>query len=515
MIAGNAESNVGPSPLLESPGGAAVESQRDGASTRAGGEVDLNAASSSSGPYMRNVVAMFAFQVLGAVAWGIAMGPVFDRYLFYLAGTTPRGPRLIPARGQNSLVGFTESVSGLSSLVLAVPVGLLVDRNPTKRARLLQWSSVFAIAFAAFGVAGFVFDYLLLIYVSLGFLGVFSELTNSASEAIFADSIPAGQRSSLFTTKGILSTVGSATGPLLSAVGLGLIGDVWEPYQMKAVLVVGSLLMPLSCVALLYFRDPPTNCDSKPPAEESPSEAAVGQSTASTVASLSERDAVQLLRFGPLRTKHVPYLLALSDFISCIGAGMTVKFFNLFFIQDEHFSPIEICVLQTAYPLAIAACMKFTQRLSGPLGRAQASLLFFSCNVVCLFLLSAVRSLPVLLAVFLLRGALANSTYPIDRSILMDFTPSSQRGRWNAVQSFTSMTWSGSAVFGGLLADSHDYRFTFLITGFIYATACLMYFPLLALVPRREDSAATQSQESARELTSIAAATPDGVSSPA
>ena len=26
-------------------------------------------------------------------------------------------------------------------------------------------------------------------------------------------------------------------------------------------------------------------------------------------------------------------LLALADFITCIGAGMTVKFFNLFFIQ--------------------------------------------------------------------------------------------------------------------------------------------------------------------------------------
>jgi len=194
-------------------------------------------------------------------------------------------------------------------------------------------------------------------------------------------------------------------------------------------------------------------------------------------------------RFGPLRPHHVPVLLAGADFITCIGAGMTVKFFNLFFIEDQKFSPIAICVLQTAYPLVIALFMKGTERAAKPLGRPQASLLFFSSNVLCLFLLSQVHNLPVLLAIYLLRGGFANSTYPIDRSILMDFTPSSQRGRWNAVESLTSMTWSGSAFAGGLLSDSHDYRFTFAITALVYACACLVYLPLLWLVPRREGEA--------------------------
>jgi len=175
---------------------------------------------------------------------------------------------------------------------------------------------------------------------------------------------------------------------------------------------------------------------------------------------------------------------------------MTVKFFNLFFIQDEHFSPIAVCILQTAYPLVIAGFMKLTQKLSKPLGRAQASLLFFTSNVLCLFLMAELKYLPFLLIVFLVRGGFANSTYPIDRSILMDFTPSSQRGRWNAIESLTSMTWSGSAFLGGLLSDSHDCRFTFLITALIYATGCLTYSPLLGIVPRREsEMAGTSARE--------------------
>lgn len=167
-----------------------------------------------------------------------------------------------------------------------------------------------------------------------------------------------------------------------------------------------------------------------------------------------------------------------------------MKFFSLFFIEDQKFSPVAICSLQTAYPLMIAVFMKFTERASTCLGRAQASLLFFSSNILCLLVLSQVRNLPVLLAVYLVRGGFANSTNAVDRSILADFTPSSQRGRWSAVQSFTSITWSGSAFLGGILSDSHDYRFTFLITALLYCGSCLIYMPLLWLVPRNEATSA-------------------------
>jgi hypothetical protein len=68
----------------------------------------------------------------------------------------------------------------------------------------------------------------------------------------------------------------------------------------------------------------------------------------------------------------------------------------------------------------------------------------------------------------------------------MDFVPSDQRGRWNSIESISAMTWSGSAVIGGYLMDSHDYRFTFVITGWIYLVACCLRTPLLFLVPKQE-----------------------------
>lgn len=421
----------------------------------------------------RNIRMMFVFQVVNSLTWGIAYGSIFDKYLYYLGGDHARGPTLTPPHRKNSLVGFSESISGLAGLALAVPIGMLVDKHPERRARLLKLSTIFAVLATTLFVVACLSDIVLLLYVALIVLGVFAELSGSASEAIFADSIPKGSRSGLFTTKSILGTVSGAVGPFLSGMLLEMLGDTWQPNQMKLLLVLGSLFLPGSCIALMFFQDPPINGDD-------------GESGDSSATDGAPESIVLQRNCGVCRSKHVPVIIAISDFLTCVGAGMTVKFFNLFFIEDMHFTPSQISWLNAAYPLAIAIFMKGTEQLAKPLGRAQASLLFFSMSVLCLVLLSQLYSLPLLLAVYLVRGAFANSTYPIDRSILMDFTPSSQRGMWNAVESLTSITWSGSAFIGGLLSDAHDYRFTFLLTAMVYGLGCICYSPLLVLVPRRE-----------------------------
>merc|ERR1719265_2821670 len=144
--------------------------------------------------------------------------------------------------------------------------------------------------------------------------------------------------------------------------------------------------------------------------------------------------------------------------------------------------------------------MKCLKMVAKPLGRAQASFLFFSMTILLFVGLAELRNVALLLVIFFVRGGFANCVYPIDRSILMDFTPSSQRGRWNTLESFASTTWSGSAFIGGLISDSHDYRFTFLITGGVYALAALLYSPLLMLVPRKEDAQPNSSNSSQDRL---------------
>eukprot|EP00435_Cladocopium_sp_Y103_P016584 s1989_g4.t1 len=425
----------------------------------------------------KNIKAMFAFQLFISLAWGTAMGPIFDKYLYLLGSGLARGPMLFPVNRANSLVGVAESVSGITSLIAAIPVGYVVDRRPDQRAHLLRLSTGIALLAVICGIVVIATDEMTVVFAMLICFGLFMELASSASEAIFADSIPAGERAALFVTKSVISTVGAACGPGIAAVGLALLGDKWEPYQIKIIMVLGLLLMLPTILPLFVFHDPKLSPVANGVNGASP------ENSQSTEDAESAQSSPIRARLKCLNSKHVPFILALSDFITCIGAGMT----------DEHFSPVAISLLQTAYPLVIAGFMKITERLAKPLGRPQASLTFFSLNVLCLLLMAEVRWLPALLLVFLVRGGMANSTYPIDRSILMDFTPSSQRGMWNAVSSLTSMTWSGSAFLGGVLSDARDYRYTFFITALVYASACLVYVPLLYLVPRKEKEAANAS----------------------
>eukprot|EP00927_Polykrikos_kofoidii_P051354 TRINITY_DN45149_c0_g1_i1.p1 TRINITY_DN45149_c0_g1~~TRINITY_DN45149_c0_g1_i1.p1 ORF type:complete len:489 (-),score=45.29 TRINITY_DN45149_c0_g1_i1:67-1377(-) len=429
---------------------------------------------------------MMSYQALNAIFMTASMGAIFDSYLISLSGIS-HGPQILPHSSRNSLVGFTESISGITCLVVLFPVGYIVDRWPKQRARWLRIAAVFGMIASILMIVGVCTDVSVLIFAGMISLGIFTELANSAAEAIFADSIEQGRRSTLYILKEIVGTVSAGCGPGLSVICLWFAGDTdsWKLGNMKAVIIAGLLMMPFVCVSLLSFKDPPaagSHRSAVDSADENPQEllAAGGEQ------GLVTATRVTLKRCGPFVPKHVPYMLTTVDFITAIGAGMTVKFFYLFFIKDMHFDPIKICMLQMAYPLVIAVFMRVLQRVGSKIGRAQASLLFFSTNVLCFIFMSQVQSLAVLLVVFFIRGGFANSTGPLDRSILMDFTPSTQRGRWNAVSSLTSMTWSGSAFIGGFLADAHDYRFTFLITACVYTVACIMYSPLLGLVPRGE-----------------------------
>jgi len=315
-------------------------------------------------------------------------------------------------------------------------------------------------------------DHLYLLFGALVLLGLFQELVGSASNAIFTDSLPRGDRSKYFTQKSMLQTGFAALGPLLSGITFLVIGDKWTLLRMRSMLIAGACTLPIVSILLGFFKDPLAAGKKLEDKEEQESDSNNSERARSC--------------FGCLGAKQVPYIIGCGDFIVCIGAGMTVKFFALFFINDMKFTASDICWLNTAYPLGIALFMKLLQRAAKPCGRAPSSIAFFMMSVLCITLMWKVRNLPLLIAIYLVRGAFANCVDPIMSSILMDYTPSTQRGLWNAIGTLMGATWSGSAFIGGLLSDSHDYRFTFMVTGAVYFSACVVYSPLLCIVPRRE-----------------------------
>jgi len=242
--------------------------------------------------------------------------------------------------------------------------------------------------------------------------------------------------------------------------------DKWEMPLLHKVLAIGCLTWPCAVLGTFFF-------DELPPLEKT---AAKGRSRFET-ADLE----------APLLNVKKRWLLAIgmqvSTTITSIGAGMTVKFFPLFFRFEYGFTPRDLCLLTCAYPLCLAAMQRVCLRASVKMGRMQAGILFHFLGTATLFGLCVAKPLYLALPLYFLRGALMNAKQPIQQAITMDLVTSDMYGRWSSIQSIAGFSWSGSAFIGGWVAQSAGYRASFAVTAVVYTVAGLLLFPLMWIFP--------------------------------
>ena len=186
--------------------------------------------------------------------------------------------------------------------------------------------------------------------------------------------------------------------------------------------------------------------------------------------------------WGALGRQHIPYILFCSDFFVYVGAGMTVKFFPLYFKNAVGLSPaavqVSTCcrragrsggltkekVLYMLLPLLMAAVSTAAQRFSVAVGRVQcvlcAQFLGIGCLVTMVVLSFVVRceDWRVMAPLFLVRSTLMSSVIPILDSILMDNVPRETRARWKSLDSIHAVGWCGSAWLGGWVADTFRFN---------------------------------------------------------
>jgi MFS family permease len=191
----------------------------------------------------------------------------------------------------------------------------------------------------------------------------------------------------------------------------------------------------------------------------------------------------QRLPFGccTLRVRHIPLIIFISDMTICLGAGMTVAFFSIYFKQVYSMSPFGVAGVFAGAPVAIALLSLLAVPLNRVLGRAGASIAFNTAGTVALFVMSI--DLPMWLAVglYMLRTAAMNAGYPTQRAIMMDVVEKRHRGKWSALENVSSFTWTGSAALGGVLVDKLSFDDTFRITGGLFVLSTLMLLPLVPL----------------------------------
>ena len=455
-----------------------------------------------------------------------------------LMGQSQLSAFILLRTGSTVLVGVGSGVLGLVTFMSALPVGVMIDAGVLRRQRLLRAAGVLgacsAVAFAAVLIVGGglrnaeaggdgkrVFGALC---AALALWGLFTGVQSVSVETTFADSVPTGHRSLLYTYKSSLRTAGNSVGPLTSIPIFAALGGQWRTKDLTIVMLVGQAISLLPCAMLFMFRDSdtlgqesealPTSAvvggDSgaassrQPPSITSTESEAMLQSAADHRALLAaeriesgardgagsdgrlqadEQRAVSQRRARARRV--VPWLVACADVVSMLGSGMSIKYFPIFFWKELGLGPVAVNFVYVLCPLLVSAMGIVAQRVGMRLGVAQTAFLFRSVGIALLVVLSFVRSEAVLLPLYVLRTALMNCTGGLTRGILNDYVPKRRRGFFNSLEAINMFSWSGSAVVGGVLVNSIGYRHTFLVTAAVQVRAASFFWRMLGGPARR------------------------------
>eukprot|EP00606_Chrysophyceae_sp_TOSAG23-5_P001595 GSChrysophyteH2.ASY1.ANO1.163.1 assembled CDS len=331
------------------------------------------------------------------------------------------------------------------------------------------------------------------------FFGAFWALSNPTMDALLADSVEPGTRSRVYTLKVMVLQIASAVGPLLSIFLFLYLGNEWDMDTCRTVMCVGLALFVLP-VTLLLLIFPSSFDNYQSNIVDVPIEADTGISSVTV-------DADKIIDSAAVEVESlycsysccsnlllVPAMIAGSDVITGLASGMTVKFFPIFFLFVLDLKPIEVQIIYLLTPFAIAFNAPILQEFSKKHGRIAVTCIVKSLGVFLLLLLAFLtlettnnkETLPHEI-VYLVRTALMNSTKPLTKSVLMDFVPKSQRGRWQSLESVNAATWSGSAVVGGYLIDRYGFAGIFAATAVLQGVTILPLLRIRHVVPLEGD----------------------------
>jgi MFS family permease len=187
--------------------------------------------------------------------------------------------------------------------------------------------------------------------------------------------------------------------------------------------------------------------------------------------------------YGLIGSDRVVHVMFTANLIMGLGAGMTVKFYPIFFKEEVKLDPATLQVMFSSLVGVGLVGTLLAERVSRSVGRLQIIIPCIACGVCATSSIGLLDSwghkgATIMLPLFIFRCFCMWSTMALQGSVVADYTPKSQRGRWKALNSVTALGWSGSAAVGGWLIDKYGYGFCFI------STACLqaLSIPLLCML---------------------------------
>jgi len=420
----------------------------------------------------RNVQLVLAFTLAQSLGGGIWMGNMLSTFIYLIAGSS------------NQLLGLTSAATGFTMTLVVFPAGAIADRF--RRDWMLRIGAGLGVISAVFL---FVVEGLLFILLSLIFYGLFNGLINPALEALFADSIKSGARSGIYSWRHLIGQIGNAVGPFLNILLLSIFGDEWHLTILKSVIGVGLFISVLSYGILFLFRDEHSlkgESDSVISAELTPVPQAVQENIAGTTIEHREVIPASIGLQSRIKLKWVPYILLACNIIIGLGAGMTIKFFPIFFMEIYAMKPIAVEIISGLTAVVTGFSGLLAQHFSRVRGRPQLIFAVQGIATLCLMIIALYPPTAILIIVFILRGALMNASQPLSLSILMDLIPKEKRGKWNSMEALAwGLFWNFSAILGGyLIGPTNNFRLNFVVTACIYVCGTMPVLLLFKIVAK-------------------------------
>jgi MFS family permease len=403
-----------------------------------------------------NVRLVLIFTLMQSLGRGIWMGNVLSTFIYLLSDSS------------SELLGLTSAATGVTMTLVVFPSGFLADR--LRKDWMLRAAAIFGLI--SVGILFFA-NSLIMIFIALIIWGLYQGITRPSLEAIFADSVPTGNRSFLYSWRQLFGQIGMAIAPFLNIILFLIFGDEWDLSILKLVMMVGLIFSIISLVSMFFFNDKksleePIEIVSLTP-ESGPDQKKYSVPEPKIESLPTKRT------LPKIRTKHIPYILVGCNIIIGLGAGMTIKFFPVFFMEEYVLSPIVVQIIFGLTSIATGLSGLLAQKLSKTNGRPQIIFLAQAIATACLGVIAAYPPLWMLIIVFILRGSLMNASQPLSRSILMDIVPKEKRGIWNSLEALAwGLFWNVSAVVGGyLIGPTKNFRLNFSVTIVIYVFGTL------------------------------------------
>lgn len=344
------------------------------------------------------------------------------------------------------------------------------------------------------------------LYTGIVLFTIYQQCISSTLSAVLTDNVERSRRTDASFHNKISSSLGMALAPATQIVamllGLGL-NNEWTQQAFLYMLLPAWAMVPFIGIAIIAIKPVGLTISTRPNVDDAQAAAVHPPRTGNMpdvggAAQSPRREgaANQLWLdepvLGTLRRRFMVLIAVNSFFIfTLLANGMTSRYFNLYYTNIMKFNPIELCVLNVACRLWIAV-------FNNQLGTRLARLLGRSNIVIFLHVGSAVCTLGIYggglfepgiamsVASYLMRSAFLQTRDAILTSMTMDCAPESRRARCLALNSLRTLSFSASAVVGGILADAYGYQFSFTVTVWSLLAGTFLFIPSWFWFPRKE-----------------------------